>query len=375
MRGSVRKIGASWAVTLDIGINPATGKRRQKLKRGFRTRSEAEDWLGDQLREARDGQFSEPSREPLEKYLDGWLAAIRSTVRETTWHGYDWRVRKLVIPRLGALELRAVDPLTLNAFYGDLLRTGNRKGEPLSARSVAHVHKVLHRAFRDAVRWGKLRTNPAEHADPPMPGRPEMRAWSAEEARAFLDSVADDRLRACWHLALATGLRRGELAALRWSDLDGDRLTVARSRTAAGYEVTEREPKSGRSRTVVLDAATVAELRAHRRRQLEERLAWGEAWTDTGYVFTREDGEAIHPHSLSQFFETRVQAADVPRISLHGTRHTHATLALAAGISPRMMQERLGHSSVSITLDLYTHPTDEQHEDAAARLGAVLFGP
>jgi integrase len=372
MRGSVRKIGASWTVTLDIGVDPATGKRRQKMKRGFATRKAADAWLGDLLSEAQAGQLNEPSRETLESYLDGWLKAIRATVRESTWHGYDWRIRKLVVPRVGKVELRTVDAPTLNKLYGDLLTSGNRKGEALSARSVSHVHKLMHRALRDAVKWGKLRSNPAEHADPPSPTRREMRAWTAEQARTFLASVEEDRLRACWHLALATGMRRGELCGLRWSDIDGDRLAVGRSRTVAGYTVTEREPKSGRTRTVALDPGTVAELRSHRTRQLEERLAWGAAWTDSGYVFTRENGEPLHPHSLSQFFETRVAATKLPPLSLHGTRHTHATLGLAAGVSPRVMQERLGHSSVAITLDLYTHPADDQHADAAARVAALF---
>lgn len=372
MRGSVRKIGTSWAVTLDVGTDPATGKRRQKMKRGFKTRRAADLWLGDQLGEAQAGQLREPSRETVGTFFDEWLAAIRPTVRESTFHGYEWRVRRMIVPRIGAVELRSLDGLTLTGFYGDLLAHGNRTGGPLSARSVTHVHKLLHRAFRDAVRWGKLRSNPAAQADPPSPGRREMRAWTADEARTFLDSVENDRLRACWHLALASGLRRGELCGLKWSDLDGDSLTVARARTAVGYDVTEREPKSGRTRTVALDPVTVVQLKGHRTRQLVERLAWGEAWTDSGYIFTREDGTPIHPHSLSQFFETRVASTTLPRISLHGTRHTHATLGLAAGISPRVMQERLGHSSVAITLDLYTHPADDQHAEAAARVAALF---
>jgi integrase len=372
MRGSVKKSGASWYVVLDNGNDPATGKRRQQKKRGFTTKRAAESWLADRLRDAQAGQLNEPSREPCALFLESWLDAARVTVRESTWHGYDWRIRKLVIPRIGAVELRAIDAGTLNALYGSLLAHGNRKGGPLSARSVSHVHKVLHRAFRDAVRWGKLRTNPAEYADPPQPRRRELQVWTAEQVRAFLEGVEDDRLRACWHLALASGLRRGELAALRWSDLDGATLTVARSRVVVGYDVVEREPKSGRTRAVALDPATVEALRSHRVRQLEERLAWGGAWTDSGYVFTREDGTPMHPMSLSEAFERAVGRTELPRLSLHGCRHTHATLGLAAGVSPRIMQERLGHSSVAITLDLYTHPGGDQHADAAASIGALI---
>lgn len=216
------------------GTDPATGKRRQKHKRGFGTRDAADKWLGDSLRDAQDGKLNEPSRETCRVFVESWLTAVRVTVRESTWAGYDWRIRKLVIPRIGELELRAVDAAVLNTLYGDLLAHGNRNGGPLSARSVSHVHKVLHRAFRDAVRWGKLRTNPAEYADPPKPRRQEVRTWSAEDARRFLASIDDDRLQGCWRLALATGMRRSELAGLRWSDVNGSTLTVARSRVAIG---------------------------------------------------------------------------------------------------------------------------------------------
>ena len=166
MKGSVKKSGVSWCVVLDIGVDPATGKRRQRKKRGFTTRKAAEAWLGDALVDAREGRTTEPSSETLTAFLEAWLKAARVTVRESTWHGYDWRLRKLVMPRIGATPLRSVDPTVLNTLYGDLLVGGNRSGGPLSARSVSHVHKVLHRALRDAVRWDKLRGKPRRACRP-----------------------------------------------------------------------------------------------------------------------------------------------------------------------------------------------------------------
>ena len=142
-----------------------------------------------------------------------------------------------------------------------------------------------------------------------------------------------------------------------------------------GYDVVEGETKTGRARTVALDPATEAELRAQRRRQLEERLAWGEAWTDTGLVFTREDGTAMHPQSISQFFEKRLTAAGLPRINFHGLRHTHATLGLASGVPAKVMQERLGHANVGITLDTYSHVMPGMQDAAAAQVAALVFGP
>jgi integrase len=166
------------------------------------------------------------------------------------------------------------------------------------------------------------------------------------------------------------------LAGLRWSDLDLDSrmLSVRRNRVAVGYKVVEGEPRTGRARTVELDDATVAELRAHRKRQLEGRLAWGEAWTDSGLVFTRENGEPLQLQTISQGFERRASAAALPPLPFHCVRHAHATLALRAGVPAKVVQERLGHANISITLDLYSHVVPGMQRDAAAQVAALLFG-
>lgn len=380
MRGSVRKPkgAATWIVTVDVGTDPVTGKRKQLRRRGFKTRKLAEAALARILNEASQGTYAEPSDEPLGRFLEEWLAAVRTTVRASTWAGYAQKLRTQVEPRLGRLPLRAVDAPRLNTLYADLLTSGRRNGAGggLSARSVVSVHKILHRALRDAVRWGKLRTNPADQADPPRAVPVEMRVWTAEQLRSFLAHVADDRLRGLWVLAASTGMRRGELLGLRWVDIDFEvgQVAVRRALVAVGYEVVEGEPKSGRARTVALDPQTLGELRAHRTRQLEERLAWGEAWTDTGYVFAREDGTAIHPQSVSKFFEKQIKAAGVPVIRLHDVRHTHATLGLEAGVPVKVMQERLGHANAAITLDLYTHVVPGMQQEAAAKVAALIFG-
>jgi len=209
----------------------------------------------------------------------------------------------------------------------------------------------------------------------PKPRKVEMQTWAADQLRAFLTSVETDRLRACYLLAVTAGLRRSELLGLRWSDVDLNRavVSVRRGRVAAGYEVHEGEPKAGRARTVDLDLDTVAELRRHRTRQLRERMAWGETWTDSGLVFTREDGTALHPQSLSGAFERAVRRSGLPPIRFHDLRHTCASLMLAAGVHSKVVQERLGHASIEITLDLYGHVAPGMQKDAAAALGAMLF--
>ncbi len=198
---------------------------------------------------------------------------------------------------------------------------------------------------------------------------------SADQLRSFLDSVKTDRLYGLFMLASLTGLRRGELLALQWPDVDLDRglIAVQRSRVAVGYDVFEGTPKSGRARTVAIDPGTVAALRSHRSRQARDRLRWGDAWQDLGYLFTHKDGRALHPSSVSEMFKRRCSAANLVSIPFHGLRHTHATLGLAAGISPKVMAERLGHANVSITLDIYSHVLPGMQEDAAQRIAMLLF--
>ncbi len=240
------------------------------------------------------------------------------------------------------------------------------------------MHAVLHRALKDAVRWGRLSRNPIEAADPPRVNGSghEMRTWSAEQLAAFLAATKDDRLHALWHLLALTGLRRGEALALTWDDVDleAGSLSVRRALIPNGREVVVCEPKTARGRRVVaLDPQTIEVLKGQAARQLVEQ-AKAKSWTDTGLIFTREDGEALHPEVVSRFFRQAVKRAALPTIRLHDLRHTHATLALRAGIHPKVVSERLGHATVSITLDTYSHAIPAMQEEAATRIAELVFG-
>jgi integrase len=265
---------------------------------------------------------------------------------------------------------------SMHAMYADLLKEGRIDGGGgLSPRTVRYVHTILHRALRDAVRWGKLARNPADLADPPKQSRPTMTVWSAGDLRAFLDSVRDDRLAALWMLAATTGMRRGELLGLTWTNVGQDRVHVRETRIAIAYQVTSSLPKSRSSRrAVVLDPQTMANLRAHRKQQMEQRLARGPGYVESDYVFTRENGEPIHPEALTAAFERHVAKARLPRIRFHDLRHTYATVALSAGIHPKIISERLGHASIGITLDTYSHVLPSISEGAANEVANFIFG-
>jgi integrase len=203
-----------------------------------------------------------------------------------------------------------------------------------------------------------------------------MRTWTAIELRGFLEHVEVERLAALWMLAASTGMRRGEVLGLRWIDVDLDRARVAVRQTlvVAGREVVTSEPKTSRGRrSIALDPRTVA-LRGWRVAQLEERLAWGSAYRDSGLVFTREDGTALHPEWLSDAFAWRIKQTGLPPIRFHDLRHTHASLGLAAGVPIKVMSERLGHSTSSFTADAYQHATPALEEQAAATVARLVFG-
>ncbi len=378
-RGTVIKRGSTYSVVLDVGRDPA-GKRIRRWHSGYRTKREAEQARTKLLSDLDASTYVEPNKLTLGDFLERqWLPAIRTVIRPTTHAMYETNVRAHLVPSLGAIQLRALTPARLNAFYAELLTAGRRDGKGgLSRRTVRILHVILHRALRDAVRWGLLERNVANLSDPPVAKSPEAAVWSPEQVRAFLAEHKGDRLSALWRLVAATGMRRGEILGLRWRDLDLDagQLRIAQTLVVVNYEPTFSEPKTDAGRrTISIDPATVVALRSHRARQATERLAWGTGWKggELDLVFTREDGSAVHPERLSKWFDQRVAASGLPRISFHGLRHSYVTMLLRAGQPVRAVSARVGHANATVTNTIYSHvlPGDDQ---AAAAAGAALIG-
>jgi len=382
--------GSTWTYVFSV---PNGDRMRQISKGGFATRKACEAALAERLTEYGQGgeDRGEPSKMSLRSYLEGeWLPTLRE-LKPSTRKGYADLVAAYIAPHLGDVRLCDLTAGRIVSFY-EKLRTSGRRRAPksrpddfsLSESTVHHVHVALSAALGHAAEIGLFGGRPNPMTRIPKKSRPkassehrpEMRLWSIDEVRAFLAAAAEDRLGMLFELALATGMRRGELVALRWEDVDFDRsiIAVRRNTVTVGYEAVEGTPKSKRARTIDIDADTVTALRAHRRRQLEERMAWGEAWQDHGLVFTREDGTPLHPQRATQLLRRISKRAGVSEVRLHDLRHTHATLGLAAGVPPKVMQERLGHSSIQITLDLYSHVVPGMQADAASKIGALLRG-
>jgi integrase len=242
---------------------------------------------------------------------------------------------------------------------------------------VRYTHTVIRKALSDAVGWNLLTRNVADAAQPPKKQKTTNATWSADQLRTFLSHVQEDRLFATWQLAAMTGMRRGEILGLSWADIDFDnaRLSVRRSLVSSDYKIKVSEPKTERGRrTVALDPAMLRVLRDHQGRQLLERVAMAGDWgNELDLVFTREDGSPIHPQAFSEMFEKHVKDSKLPKLSLHGLRHTHATIALRAGVHPKVVSERLGHASVAFTLDVYTDSLPDMQETAANLIAALVL--
>jgi integrase len=382
MRGSVIKRGNGYSTVIDLGRDPITGKRRQKWQSGYPTKKAAQAALSEAVNALNKGVYVEKTKQTIAEFAAEWLVAIEPTVRPATHYSYGRNLRLHVLPYIGAVPLASVDAGTLNRLYAELLAIGRKDqvGGGLSSRSVRYVHTILHRLFKDAVRWGRLARNPGDAADPPRAaaiGRREMPTWTAEQVRAFLAATANDRLGAAFMVLATTGMRRGEALGLRWADLDldGGRLFIRQTVITIKHAVAFGKPKTAKGiRPVTLDPDTVAALVAHRKVQAAERLQLGAGWQDHGLVFCQPTGHPVHPERLSELFTRRLRSAGLPTIRLHDLRHTWATLALSAGVHPKVVQERLGHANISITLDTYSHVTAGLHSDAADKVAGIILG-
>jgi integrase len=302
-----------------------------------------------------------------------WLETYaRHHVRPGTLEGYGYTINGHIIPALGAVPVQRLTAQQLQQFYSDKIRAG------CSPRTVQLCHLRLKQALRMAVEQGLVARNVAEAVRPPRVERREMRTWTAAQAQQFLTVAAQSAYGPIWLLLLATGMRRGEALGLRWQDVDLEQRVVHVRQTVTVVQGAPHvgPPKSRSSRRAVpVQAHVIAALREHRARQKAQRLALGPLWQDNDLVFASAVGTPINPNNLTRDYNRWVTQAGVPRIRIHDQRHTHVTLALAAGANFKAVSQRVGHAKPSITLDLYAHVLPEQHLDVSDRVGAALFGP
>lgn len=315
----------------------------------------------------------------VEDYLVEWLTRHRSQIRPTTHKSYRQVITCYLLPQLGELALEELDRRTVESAYAELLARGGRRGRPLAPKTVRYCHTVLRVALEDARIDGLIATNPADQARPPRLAHAddeaqELQVWTGRQAATFLAFVDDHPFRAVWHLALGTGARRGEVLGLRWRDVDLDagQVRIRRALTVVDGVPRLLAPKTSRSRALHVGASVVAALRRERQAQ-EQRRTTATSWDDRwGLVFTGDDGGHVDPMAVTQQFRALVRAAPVPVIRLHDLRHTHASLLLADGVPIKVVSERLGHTTIAMTLDVYGHLLPGMDAEAADRFDAIL---
>lgn len=373
-QGHAYKRGKTWAYVVDVAL-PGE-KRKQKTKSGFPTKKAALAAMQEVQVAVTRGSYLEPSKLTLAEYLTDWLVSIRRELQPGTFDSYELHCRRYIVPSLGGVPLRSLTRTRVKAFYADLSTEGRvRRQGGLSTKTVHNIHLTLRKALNDAVEDSLISQNPAAGAHRLSSARPEPDTWTPAQLRQFLDYVEGDRLAAAWRLAAMTGMRRGEVLGLRWqdADLENGRVSVRQQLVKANGSVAFGQPKTAKGRrSLVIDEGTRRSLREHRRRCAEERLRFGPGYVEQGLVFTREDGSPLDPDTFSQRFLLLSRRARLPAIKFHGLRHTHATHALVAGVHPKVVQERLGHSSITVTLDTYSHAVPSLETEAADRIAAVL---
>jgi integrase len=378
MKGFIRPRGETFTAYWELR-DVATGRRVQHSKGGFRTKTAAQKHLNVVVGKVQEGSWRPDQPLNVRSLLqDHWLPAQRAReLRPSTLEGYAVAIDHWIIPHLGGLPVASLTPAAVVEFMAALRSEKSANGRNgLSARTVQLATGVLKSACAWAVQAEILGRNPIAGVRRPRAAAPVMKVWTSDEARRFLEATREDRLAFAWALLLARGVRRGELCGLKWSavDLDAGTLRIETTRTVVEGKPTASRPKTAAGlRSIPIDARLVALLRAHRRRQAAEKLAAGPAYEDSGFLLADELGRPYHPESISGWFDTKVAEVGLPRIRLHDTRHTAATLMLAAGTPVKVVSEMLGHSSPTVTLGIYAHVLPGMAEEAGARLSAALL--
>ena len=377
MRGSIQKRGKnSWRLVFDLERDHA-GRRKQKAVTFRGSKRDAEAELSRTLAEIKNGGFVDAGNITVAEYFERWLAHVATKTSAKTHERYEEVFRLGISPNLGSTKLSGLRPIHIQTFYAEALKSGRaHQAGGLSARTVLHYHRILSQGLKQAVKWQLLSRNPADAVEPPRPEQQEMIVLDGDQIAELIDAATGTTLYMPTLLAITTGMRRGEILALRWSDFDLERgmlsvtQTLEKSRKG-GLQF--KQPKTKRSRrNITLPQIAIQALRKHRVETAKLLLKLGCGWNASGLVCAKLDGSPINPNTLTSGFASLVRRTNIPQVTFHGLRHSHATQLFKEGVHPKIVQERLGHSTIAVTLDLYSHVMPGMQEDAAMKVDRAL---
>ena len=368
-RGSIVQRGNSYRVR--ISYQDDAGKRHQ-ISKTASSKGRAEKLRTQILSELDKGILAKPNKLTTGAYLEQWLkGCVASTVAPSTFGSYTFITRKYLLPALGGIKLCNLKPQHLQRLYADKLQQG------LSPRSVQLMHITLHKALKNAVKTGLISRNPIDLVDPPKVERHEMKTMTEEDIGRFLDEARKGDYYALFYIYLFTGIRRSEALALRWSDVDllGCQLSINKTMQVVNNKVTYKSPKTPNSRRLVaLSPSTCVVLRLHREAQNKIRKYKEEPpVSDDDLVFCQTDGKPYLPNTISHAWIKSVKKCGLDGVRLHDARHTHATLLFKSGVSAKVIQERLGHSSVAFTMNTYAHVSPGMQKQAANKFDDAVI--
>lgn len=357
----------TWYYVVEVGEGY---DRKRKKKRGFKTKKEAAAAMAAVQDELSKGTFIEPSEELYSSFMAAWLRDKKATVKGSTLSTYTWLVERHIVPALGHLKLKDIKPRHIQDFYNEQLEKGT-----LAAENVQKCHTIIQESLNKALAWEQIKRNPAAVVDRPQANKQEMLYWTKEEARTFLNAAEGDNLYELFLLALATGMRQGELLGLRWQDVDFNRrsLSVVQILSHDGKTFQPGAKTASGNRAIGLDLHTIGKLQQLQERQKAQQEKDGSVFKDQGLVFCTRLGTPLSPRNVNRSFDRLIAAAGVKKIRFHDLRHTHVVQLLQARESSKRIAERLGWASVKM-LDRYAHITDGMQVETADLFGAAFFG-
>ncbi|MBA7707894.1 putative prophage phiRv2 integrase [subsurface metagenome] len=377
MKGHIRQRSkGSWTIWVDLGRDPETGKRKQQTMTVRGSKKDAERELRAVLTRIEGGAYVKPAKQTVGEYLNQWLQDYaKQSLSPRGFERYQGIIHRHLTPAFGKIQLTQLKPENLQKHYAEVLNRG------LNPKTVRYHHAVIHVALQTAVKWGLVSRNIADAVEPPSRRfeQSQMQIWNEAELNCFLDTAKDSYYYALFYTALFTGMRRSELLALCWQDIDFiyGQIYVSRSLhhlKDGSYIFTQ--PKSKKScRTIALPPSAFLVLSEHRKSKEAEALLLGKILADSDLVFSTLEGQPLRPNTVTRAWMNLSAKAGVKVIRLHDARHTHASLMLKQGIHPKIVQERLGHSSITMTLDIYSHITPGLQEAAARRFDDMVKKP
>ena len=352
----------SWCAQISL-----EGKRITKY---FKTKTEARAWIKKTLDQIDSGLSLKGASSNVKQFLSEWIIAVTPNLAPTSARDYASYINRHINPYIGKIKLSELRPDQVQTFYNRLSQKGYTQS------TIRIVHAVLHKSLNQAVKWGLIGRNPSSLVEKPKPKKKEMKTWNNLQVMSFLSAIQDPKYQALFYLAVTTGMRQGELLGLMWEDLDwitGHIQVKRQLQRITGLGKVLREPKSASGkRTIVLGQTALDKLKENKDNQFRLKSFVGENWKEHNLIFTSSVGTGIEPRRMYLMFKKYSKNVNLPSIRLHDLRHTAATLMLQENVHPKIVQERLGHSDITLTLNTYSHVTPVMQNDVAEKLDNLL---